>query len=251
MWQDIIKTKVVKAGKKSVNRVLFRNAMYDVTSQYLTENHSGDEITINMLEELKDTLKLLGIQKLKDDGYEGRMLGNFQSWWINQFERQLPAVLNKMIRLRLADKGAGIGENKGTTAYLLKAKNVRLKKKILQLLEGEDWLSTQQIMGKLIDIKFRDTPSNSNALSMIVNQIKEVDSRRVTNRGIVIDPSVVNYLTIRHIKQFKLKGEDILKRGNKGTRPNKVKGNILRPLVIEHLEETGYKDYYILDNVFD
>ena len=48
-----------------------------------------------------------------------------------------------------------------------------------------------------------------------------------------------------------MKGEDILKRGNKGTRPNKVKGNILRPLVIEHLEETGYKDYYILDNVFE
>ena len=251
MWQDIIKAKVVKAGKKSVNRVLFRNAMYDVTSQYLTENHSGDELTINKVVELKDPLKLLGIQKLKDDGYEGRMLGNFQSWWINQFERQLPAVLNKMIRLRLADKGAGIGENKGTTAYLLKAKNVRLKKKILQLLEGEDWLSTQQIMGKLIDIKFRDTPSNSNALSMIVNQIKEVDSRRVTNRGIVIDPSVVNYLTIRHIKQFKLKGEDIIKSGNRGKRPNKVKGEILRTVVSEYLEETGYRDYYIIGNAFE
>ena len=251
MWQDIIKAKVVKAGKKSVNRVLFRNAMYDVTSQYLTENHSGDELTINKVVELKDPLKLLGIQKLKDDGYEGRMLGNFQSWWINQFERQLPAVLNKMIRLRLADKGAGIGENKGTTAYLLKAKNVRLKKKILQLLEGEDWLSTQQIMGKLIDIKFRDTPSNSNALSMIVNQIKEVDSRRVTNRGIVIDPSVVNYLTIRHIKQFKLKGEDIIKSGNRGKRPNKVKGEILRTVVSEYLEETGYRDYYIIGYIGD
>ena len=56
---------------------------------------------------------------------------------------------------------------------------------------------------------------------------------------------------MRYQKQFKLKGEDILKRGNRGKRPNKVKGNILRPLVIEHLEETGYKDYYILDNVFE
>tara|TARA_R110001592_G_scaffold8805_1_gene47663 strand:+ start:4635 stop:6377 length:1743 start_codon:yes stop_codon:yes gene_type:complete len=250
VWR-LTNSEVVKAGKKSVNRVLFRNAMYDVTSQYLIENHSGDEINIKMVEELKDTLKLLGIQKLKDDGYEGRMLGNFQSWWINQFERQLPAVLNKMIRLRLADKGAGIGENKGTTAYLLKAKNVRLKKKILHLLEGEDWLSTQEIMGKLIDIKFRDTPSNSNALSMIINQIKEVDSRRVTNRGIVIDPSVVNYLTVRHIKQFKLKGEDIIKSGNKGKKPNKVKGEILRTVVSEYLEETGYRDYYIIGDAFE
>ena len=65
MWQDIIKAKVVKGGRTSVNKVLFRNVMYDVTSQYLTENHSGDEITINMLVELKDPLKLLGIQKLK------------------------------------------------------------------------------------------------------------------------------------------------------------------------------------------
>tara|TARA_R110000782_G_scaffold50005_1_gene108629 strand:- start:162 stop:2258 length:2097 start_codon:yes stop_codon:yes gene_type:complete len=250
MWQDIIKAKVVKGGRTSVNKVLFRNIMYDVTSQYLTENHSGDEITINMLVELKDPLKLLGIQKLKDDGYEGRMLRNFQSWWINQFERQLPAVLNKMIRLELADKGAGINENRRSTVYLLKAKNVRVKKKILQLLEGEDWLSGREIMDKIIETKYSFPPANTTALSNIMNQIKEVDSRWITKQGIVVDPLAVNFLTMRYQKQFKLKGVEILKR-NTNAKPNKVKGEILRPLVIEHLEETGYRDYYITNDVGD
>ena len=248
MWQDIIKTKVVKGGRTSVNKVLFRNVMYDVTSQYLIENHSGDEITIDMLVELKDPLKLLGIQKLKDDGYEGSILRNFQSWWINQFEKQLPAVLNKMIRLELADKGAGINENRGSTIYLLKAKNVRLKKKIVQLLEGEDWLSSQGIMSKIIETKYSFPPANTTALSNIMNQIKEVDSRWITKQGIVVDPLAVNFLTMRYQKQFKLKGVEILKR-NTNAKPNKVKGDILRTVVSEYLEETGYRDYYITNDV--
>ena len=48
VWR-LTNSEVVKAGKKSVNRVLFRNAMYDVTSQYLIENHSGDEINIKII----------------------------------------------------------------------------------------------------------------------------------------------------------------------------------------------------------
>lgn len=104
MWEEILKRK-----SSAESRTYYKNVFYNVLSNYIIENYeSRDAISIPEIKNKLNEIKELCVEVIVEES--GRMAkGPFLKWFNNKIQHQIPAVLNKMIRLGLMEPG---GERK-------------------------------------------------------------------------------------------------------------------------------------------
>ena len=126
MWEEII-----KSGKKSVNRVLFKNITYDVMIEYIEENFTLDEpIGQYMLD--KEQIKLSGVQKLREMEKPSIILTAYHSWFRNSFDKTVLPLLRKMARLGVLEQtGRQKNDDIGRSFYTYKRTSSVIKSRAL------------------------------------------------------------------------------------------------------------------------